>query len=204
MINAFPGFYGSIFDSSETAYNEIIETVDYYKNELDKEVTEDDFDFDYKGYEESVAIAFTDVFADMYDLPIIKSMKYSHIWSPKYYNFENDELYAEFEFTDDWKTYVRSFIEENKNWLSDIIEEKWKSRDGFISFMSTDINDWTHNILDVEEDDIDGRYLGEMLTYMFMNKYNTSVKEMRDNITEEVFDEIYPYEYVFEVAKSKE
>lgn len=70
--------------------------------------------------------------------------------SPKYYNYRNDQLYAQVEFDMEHDELVKKLIECARpywNDLRNIIKEEHTSCDGFISFMSNDIEEWEHYML---------------------------------------------------------
>ena len=56
----FPGFYETDLENSDTAYWAIREELEYYTRDLIiehpeyKNLTEDDLEFDYKGYESAI------------------------------------------------------------------------------------------------------------------------------------------------------
>ena len=85
----FPGFYESDLENGDTAYWAIKEELQYYQEECDtpcKELTEDDLDFNYKGYEEDVRNAWVDGFRE--HMPeMVLSLENVEMTSPKYYNF---------------------------------------------------------------------------------------------------------------------
>ena len=143
----FPGFYESDLENSDTSYWAIKEELDYYQNDCEKpckELTEDDFDFDYKGYEEEVRNAWVDGFRER--MPeMVLSLENVEMTSPRYYNFETDKLWADIELKDGWEDDVRAFMSENADWLRKRIEDDWTSYDGFMSFMSNNFDNLAHD-----------------------------------------------------------
>lgn len=147
----FPGFYESDLENSDTAYWAIKEELDYYRNDCDtpcKELTEDDLDFDYRGYEGDVRNQWVDAFRER--MPeMVLSLENLEMTSPRYYNFETDRLWADIELAEGWEDKVRAFMAENADWLRKRIEDDWTSYDGFTSFMSNNFDNLTHD----EDDD---------------------------------------------------
>ena len=172
-IMFFPGFYGTIFDLVDVEYNYVNYELDYNKEYYPENITADDFQFDANAYKNAIGEEFTNNFADLYPLDIIKSVKFDEITSPRFYNFENDRLYAFFEFVDDWKSIMRKFMDDNHDWLKNVIKEEHSSRSGYMSFMSNDVDEWYHILFDCDEDDVDTNYLEEMIKYMVIEKYGT-------------------------------
>jgi hypothetical protein len=95
----FPGFYESDLENGDTAYWAIKEELDYYRNDCDtpcKELTEDDFDFNYSDYEKDVREQWVEGFRD--NAPeFVVSVENVEMTSPKYYNFSTDKLWADIE-----------------------------------------------------------------------------------------------------------
>ena len=143
----FPGFYESDLENSDTSYWAIKEELDYYQNDCEnpcKELTENDLDFDYKGYEEEVRNAWVDGFRER--MPeMVLSLENVEMTSPKYYNFSTDKLWADIELKDGWEDDVRKFMDENADWLRKRIEDDWTSYDGFMSFMSNNFDNLAHD-----------------------------------------------------------
>ena len=104
----FPGFYESDLENSDTPYWAIKEELEYYQNECDtpcKELTENDLDFDYKGYEEAVRDGWVDGFRER--MPeMVLSLENVEMTSPKYYNFSTDKLWADVELKDGWPEFA--------------------------------------------------------------------------------------------------
>lgn len=203
----FHGFYGTVFDCSETAYSEIESEIDYYKQEYNRLLTQNHFDFDYKGYQEKVVNEFMETYKSNYLLDIIDNIDNVRLISPKYYNYENDEIYAYFSLTDAWKEKMKKFMDDNYNVLKSIIKKHYSSYDGFISFMSNDIDEWYKMLFDFEPGVVDSRYLGEMIKYMtvftYANRNINSLEDYRkayeyiyDDIVSETLENTEAYQFV--------
>ncbi len=194
----FPGFYESDLENSDTPYWAIKEELQYYREECDtpcKELTEDDLDFDYKGYEEEVRNAWVDGFRER--MPeIVSSLEGVEMTSPRYYNFETDRLWADVELRDDWMDEMRHFIASNYDWLKERIHEDWTSYDGFMSFMENDVDKWEEHLFREQ----DGRYISTMIGYM-MYREN---KEIRNDLVMDALEDVYAGSYVFLTDEGKE
>ena len=110
------------------------------------------------------------------------------MWSPRYYNFDHDRLYADIELADNWQSKMRHFMTENYDWLKDRIYEDWTSYDGFMSFMSNDIDEWGDYLFK----QLDSRYISTMLGYMMYIANN----EIRNDLVMYALDDIYAGSYV--------
>ena len=186
----FPGFYESDLENSDTSYWAIKEELDYYRNECDtpcKELTEDDFEFRYEDYRKDVRENWAAAWKE--NAPeIVLSMENVTMWSPRYYNFDHDRLYADIELADNWQSKMRHFMTENYDWLKDRIYEDWTSYDGFMSFMSNDIDEWGDYLFK----QLDSRYISTMLGYMMYIANN----EIRNDLVMYALDDIYAGSYV--------
>lgn len=150
----FPGFYESDLENSDTAYWAIKEELEYYQRDyaygdpeeqaIYEQMTEDDLEFDYEGYEEEVRNNWVDVWK--INAPnIVLSVENVTMSSPRYYNFSNDKLYADVELSDDWQEKMRAFMQKNAEWLRERIADDWTSYDGFMSFMSNNFDNTAHD-----------------------------------------------------------
>lgn len=194
----FPGFYESDLENSDTPYWAIKEELEYYQRDCDtpcKELTENDLDFDYKGYEEAVREGWVDGFRER--MPeIVSSLEGVEMTSPRYYNFETDRLWADVELRDDWMDEMRHFIASNYDWLKERIHEDWTSYDGFMSFMENDVDKWEEHLFQEQ----DGRYISTMIGYM-MYREN---KEIRNDLVMDALEDVYAGSYVFLTDEGKE
>ena len=143
----FPGFYESGLENCDTAYWAIKEELQYYQHDCDtpcKELTEDDLVFDYQAYEEEVRNQWVEGFRE-HKPEFVLSIENVEMTSPKYYNFSTDKLWADVELRDDWMDAVREFMVENADWLRERIKDDWTSYDGFMSYMSNNFDDLSHD-----------------------------------------------------------
>ena len=211
----FPGFYESDLENSDTSYWAIKEELDYYRNDCEnpcKELTENDLDFDYKGYEEEVREQWVKGFRE-YMPEMVLSLENVEMTSPKYYNFSTDKLWADIEIKDGWEDDVRKFMDENADWLRRRIEDDWTSYDGFMSFMSNNFGDTSHD----EDEDYWGDkswywhlfsgksdrfecYISVIIGYM-MYRENENV---RNDLVMYALDDAYAGSYVFLTDEGKE
>jgi len=212
----FPGFYESDLENGDTAYWAIKEELDYYRNECDtpcKALTEDDLDFNYSDYEKAVREQWVEGFRE-YKPEFVLSIENVEMTSPKYYNFSTDKLWADVELRDDWMDVVREFMVENADWLRERIKDDWTSYDGFMSFMSNNFDDTSH---DEDENYWSGEkswywhlfsgqsdrwecYISTIIGYM-MYREN---KEIRNDLVMYALEDVYAGSYVFLTEEGKE
>ena len=211
----FPGFYESDLENGDTPYWAIKEELEYYQQDyaynnpdeqaIYSQLTEDDLDFNYEDYEKDVRDAWVESFRRRVP-DFVLSLENVEMTSPKYYNYSTDKLWADIELSEDWMDKVRVFMDENKDWLRERIEDDWTSYDGFHSYMSNNFDDLSH---DEDEDYWGGDkswywhlfsgqsdrwecYISTIIGYM-MYRENS---EIRNDLVMFAFDDIYAGSYV--------
>ena len=201
QIPFFPGFYETDLMNSDTSYWAIKEELECLKDNWTGEhpeykvLTENDLDFRYSDYEHDVAEAFLEAWKS--NAPeIVLGVGNFEIDSPRYYNFRNDELFADVELRDDWKDVMRHFIALNYDWLKERVHEDWTSYDGFTSFMDNDIDEWEKSLFEEEDE----RYISTMLAYMMLREN----KEVRTELAMNALEDIYAGMYVFITEDAEE
>ena len=195
----FCGFYESPLYNCDTLYWETTENeMEYWRERFDDEtLTADDLDIDFPRFTEECAKAYMDVFFNNADCPgFIKSMEFSKIVSPSYYNFETDKLFVNVEFEEDWRDKVKTFMDENKEWLTERIKKDRSSRDGFFSFMDNTYEGWYEEL---QSDDADERYIGVMIGYIMY----CANEDIYDDLITDTLENFYISEYIFNTKENK-
>ena len=195
----FCGFYESPLYNCDTLYWETTENeMEYWRERFDDEtLTADDLDIDFPRFTEECAKAYMDVFFNNADCPgFIKSMEFSKIVSPSYYNFETDRLFVNVEFEEDWRDKVKTFMDENKEWLTERIKKDWSSCDGFFSFMDNTYEGWFNEL---QSDDADERYIGVMIGYIMY----CANEDIYDDLITDTLENFYISEYIFNTKENK-
>ena len=108
-------------------------------------------------------------------------IKAGEIYSPKYYNFSNDEIDLDVTFS---KSKVLNEVNKNITKFNDFLKERYSSRDGFNSFTSNNYIEW----LEDYNNDMDTA-IGAVLTYLFQE----TIEENRENFIQHVCDDYMDY-----------
>jgi hypothetical protein len=130
----FPGFYNTVFE-----YDGESDDIDSYNEENGTELKYNDFNFDYRDYEERVGKAFVNRLEKELRQFLPIKLTFEAIQSPKEYNFTNDSIYVKAEVS---LTALIKLINNKKSEASAYFKDRYTSCSGFISFHSNDINDW--------------------------------------------------------------
>ena len=139
----FYGYYGSIWDSSEVDVSYEIDNINQerHANGLEGEVEYDDIEWNWDGYYAELNTAITSaVEGFVRECGIECEFKFNHLDSPREYNFTNDEIIVDATFPKPIQLWRK--IIQHKAAIEKYIKERFTSRDGFISFVSNDINEW--------------------------------------------------------------
>jgi hypothetical protein len=146
-LPTFPGFYSTNFES------DMAEESVLYNLEEDGVKIEDtrDIDWDYNEYRNRVSIAAIGSIEqfmkhDGYSIGI----EFEKVYSPKFYNFENDSIYCTYSVPDEDFERLLKYCNDNSSEFKTFLEDRFTSRSGFISFFSTEPNTWFNEYL--EED----------------------------------------------------
>ena len=141
FLPQFTGFYSTLFE-------DIIDSEVDYILEEEETYTTDNVEFDYKTFKEDISKQCVGVFEDAFnrDMHTKLSVSFESLFSPKFYNFENDSINVAISLSQDDFDTVISAIKENKTEISEQLKEKYSSRDGFSSFHSTDLDEWIEDL----------------------------------------------------------
>lgn len=199
----FPGFYCSVWDlrDSESWFlNNIF-------METNLELEENDYKFDFNKYVNDVAKLYTEGFA-YYCPSIVKSVTFTKVVSPRFYNFTTDSIYADVEFLDNWKDVMKTFMKKNHDVVEALIKKEHTSHSGYISRMSNKIDEWDKYLF-VDEDKL---YISDMLKYMLlvecwnqvftMDKLDTATEWFDDMIQQYILEHGFDDESYFSLTES--
>ena len=105
------------------------------------------------------------------DLSLHLEMGVTQVWSPREYNFTTDKIYVVVALSNKDRRHIVDLMEKDYDNLKKVIHKHHTSCDGFISFMSNDIDEWL-NIIRMGETEDFGLYLGYALYYLWGDKAN--------------------------------
>lgn len=186
-VPLFPGYYESWLYSSDEDYWEVEEEIKYYQDEYGKKLTQNDFEFDFKRYCEDMNKVFVEAFMDVAP-DFVLSAKYTNMFSPQFYNYSTDRIYADVKFAPNWQREMKKFIAENEEWLAKRIHEDWSSCSGFISFIMNYAEDFYEQLFK----EMDETYISIMLSYM-LERNNPNIVEY---LALDCRDKVPMYEYI--------
>ena len=90
---------------------------------------------------EIITDAFSDIFPNEFDVDEDFSLTYEGTYSPRYYNFETDSVNFTFKYSDELKNCMFDYVNGNDNFKK-FLKDNYTSRDGFISFIPNNWEDW--------------------------------------------------------------
>lgn len=170
-VPSFTGFYQGIWDQGENEWTEIHEMKYGEYEDFESLNLIDDWGFG-PDYRDKVAKLFADDYAEIIKNCIGVPMKHTgcYVSSPKEYNFTTDRIYATFEVFD-YDALVKRLSElgnlpEYRTDLAALIKKYHTSCDGFISFMSNDIEEWFGLMQDPSNDHYTSYFMGYLLSLM--------------------------------------
>lgn len=141
FLPQFTGFYSTLFE-------DIIDSEVDYILEGEETYTTDNVEFDYKAFKEDISKQCVGVFEDAFnrDMHVKLSVSFESLFSPKFYNFENDSINVAISLNKEDFDAIISAIKENKTEISEQLKERYSSREGFSSFHSTDLDEWIEDL----------------------------------------------------------
>ena len=101
-------------------------------------------------------------------------IKAGEIYSPKFYNFSNDEIDLDVTFS---KSKVLNEVNKNITKFNEFLKGRYSSRDGFNSFTANNYIEWLEDYNDEKDTAI-----GAVLTYLFQE----TIEENRENFIQYV------------------
>lgn len=170
-VPSFTGFYQGIWDQGENEWTEIHEMKYGEYEDFESLQLIDDWGFG-PDYRENVAQLFADEYADIIKNCIGVPMELvgCFVDSPKEYNFRTDRIYAVFEVPD-YDALIKRLrglanLPKYRTDLAKLIHKYHTSCDGFISFMSNDIEEWFGLICDPSNEHYTSYFIGYLLSLM--------------------------------------
>lgn len=157
-IPGFSGFYDSIWsgvgdcESDELAHEGFKHAYDWHWSEQGLNYVVDQY-----------AEEYLDLVNLTLGLHLSKNGKAS-IDSPREYNFRTDEIWFDVDLLVEDTDRIIALMKEHRDELRKIIKGNHSSRDGFISFMSNDVDEWINHELFLSEGKV--QYLSCAVDYL--------------------------------------
>lgn len=188
-LQFFSGFYESIWSAGYELEN----------YEYEEGVTDDDYDFDYDGYQDEVGERVTEVYQEWVRECIGCHVRvtYGGITSPKYYNYSTDSIDVVIEFDEVGKREILRAFRKHYFAIAAMIARECRSYSGYISFLTDEYWDWTdERLFDGAAEFDQPAYLSSLLDYIiradFRARYGHS--ESLDYLAyEEAGVSVWPY-----------
>ena len=170
----FDGFYESFIsaDIDHQIGQQIEWDIDIYDlNEDEQQVLEDSYlSFNRSSFYNEIAQDYTNFYIDALNERLkgfTLKATYKYFYSPREYNFETDRIFIEIE-ENHCIEFIEHIVKNYKKELEKRIEDRFRSRSGFISFyknsidlLAKDFKEWDCNMIgtcfelfDLEEEDI--------------------------------------------------
>lgn len=166
----FSGYYNTIWSPDETHLL------------WDSNINFEDIEVDYESYYKYTAIDIVDAVETALS-PFVKSITFQKVTPPKYYNFGNDSIDVQVEY---YPEQLKKYCAEFRAELQVYLEDKYTSRDGFMSAFSNKVEDWegsTKFFTDFSSESKGHHTLGAILDFIL---YNEDIRE------EEIFNSVEP------------
>lgn len=170
-VPGFTGFYDGIWGQSENEWNAAHEMKYGEHEDFESLNFIDDWGFG-PDYEDKVAQLFAKEYAEIVKSNLGVEMEFveSYVQSPREYNFTTDRIFAVFDLPD-YGVLVKRLMEladlpEYRTKLAALIKKYHSSYDGFMSFMSDDIEEWFGLMQDPSNDNYISCFIGYLLSLM--------------------------------------
>lgn len=167
----FRGFYNSLYEPDFCEEEEAADNFDYkaYYLEASKLITK------------QIESSLQDILGDKIEL------HFEDLISPKYYNYSTDTINVNYILDTNTLLLINSYLKLNKSKFSTYLKENYTSYDGFMSFHSTDVKEWS-NITE-NSGDIEHKF-GSVLNFILLNE---EIDE--EDIYMELMDELRELQY---------
>lgn len=122
-------------------------------------------------------------------------LEYVGTYHPRFYNFETDSVLFSFEYSDELKSWMLDYANENDKAFKQHLKDNYTSRDGFISFTANNWDDWKEGF-----EEGDWRCVSVILQFVLLEEigydstqhYNYTFEEDASTIISERYT---PWEY---------
>lgn len=168
----FPGFYNTYFE---------------YDNESDdceeEGVLYEDIEWDYEGYRNNVAKGCVSSVSSFLPEKWKIKIEFEKVYSPKFYNFDTDVIYCTYIISDESFNELIEYCKDNKDEFKLFLEDKYSSREGFVSFFKIKPKKWFNKYLVEGNKKFEKAFAGVMEFYLVNEGY--TVYDMYEDTNEE-------------------
>ena len=144
-LESFEGFYDSIWEPDMDIY---------YECERTGQEEDVDFTFDDQEYQHDICENYTQVW-EFWMREFISDdiqLEFMEVVRPRYYNaWDTDRCRVKIQLTQAAEDAIIAKIEQHRELLATWIKENHTSHDGFISYLSNDIDQWPSRLFDDNE-----------------------------------------------------
>lgn len=183
----FQGFYSGSYYS----INDILE--DYSLNdELEDGQYYDLLSEYYKKIKNEIGENFVSNLKTVLPNDIIKHIAFSHIWSPREYNFYTDKINIEMNFN--FLKLKKYCFQDKAEQFNKYLHDKWTSCDGFWSFVDNDIDRFKKRLEEKKDD-----YIQVMIEFYLLQ--NVDFTSLNMNVYEDANNIIIQYVCVYDTNK---
>ena len=144
-LQSFEGFYDSIWEPDMDIF---------YECERTGQEEDVDFTFDDQEYRHDICESYTQV-RELWLREFISDdiqLEFLEVVSPQYYTaWDTDRCRVKIQLTQAAEDAIIAKIEQHRELLATWIKENHTSRDGFISYLSNDIDQWPSRLFDDNE-----------------------------------------------------
>lgn len=144
-LQSFVGFYDSIWEPDAEIY---------YECERTGQEEDVDFTFDYQEYRHDICKNYTEVWESWLQEFISDDiqLEFLEVVRPQYYTaWETDRCRVKIQLTQAAEDAIIAKMGKHRELLAKWIKENHTSRDGFISYLSNDIDQWPSRLFDDQE-----------------------------------------------------
>ena len=190
-LPSFHGFYDSIWSEMDT------DEIEYYAQEHNIHHVDGWCYKDYAEHQDYICREYARLAIEQmnFDLGLHLEMGVTQLWSPREYNFTTDKICVVVGLSEEDRDRIIHLMLSDYNRMQEEIHKHHTSRDGFISFMSNDIDEWLKMFQAGEAPDGEdlGLYLGYALYYLWGDEADKFEDYAYEVICENYCAEVEPY-----------
>jgi hypothetical protein len=160
-LPCFPGFYSTNFESDYAEESVLEEHSETNYTEYNK------VDFNYKEYRNRVGkTAIGSVENCLNNDGFSIGIEFERIYSPSFYNFENDSIYCTYSVNDEDFERLIEYCKDNLSEFKTFLDDNYASRSGFSSFFDTMPQTWFDEYLEEGSNKFERAFVGILEFYL--------------------------------------